>query len=568
MDTRSVSQSDINRIEAHVDRLERSVYGARDTLGQAAKELDNVERSVHIFRNEFDEYMEFDKAQKELALAKIRIVGTRQKLEAQFGHYEQVRQQIVGILQALDSGLVNQETIRGCQEQLMVACPRYWLAPCLIALAAWISDDQELAHRALQEALARDDEKTSLLFALISRRARRSNAVGVWLERYFGMQDPTHMERKMVIVLDAFSNGLFGSDVREMCAEKIGAWIEELSEAPGFVEEQVERWRQAFESKHLTYSHHNYKNLPNCAENWKQIMVSLDCAAMHVEHHRYFEEIFSSRLNMQVKLNEELDRLLDTYVSNFDAEELPLRREEHMLRLIIEEEGNVTKAERRFEAEKKALDDVIDFAQLLTNAAMYPEESNASKATQKLAVALSKDWVVQSYEDLAASHRAAIPSEVPLKVDTWQGRTRDGGDAEILMREARQHFELRRDRELESVRLRAMDYFWPIAGAIALIIGLASPGGAIWGILFGIGGAAGILYGRNRVKKEREALIEKYNVLMRNTDQTIDACCTEVAAYRREHKAHEEAYEPFISYLQNISPEQYIQSDEQERMLA
>lgn len=48
----------------------------------------------------------------------------------------------------------------------MISTPGYWLAPCLVALAAWINDQPELAEKAIKEGIKRNDEKTSLFFAL------------------------------------------------------------------------------------------------------------------------------------------------------------------------------------------------------------------------------------------------------------------------------------------------------------------------------------------------------------------------------------------------------------------
>lgn len=562
MDTRSISQSEINQIERYIDRLERTVLGSRDSLRHATHELSRVEEGVTTFKGEFDTYMDFDKAQKELALAKTKIVGVRQKLNTQFSHYDLVRRKILGILQALDSGLVNQNTIQECTEQLMVACPRYWLAPCLIALAAWIRDDKELANIALKEALSRDDEKTSLLFALICRRARRPHAVSVWLERYFGMQDPTCMERKMVIVLDAFSNGLFGENVREMCARRIQGWIDELSQKPGFVEEQVDRWTSAFRSKITTTSHGSYRRLKDYAENWDRLAASLDHAQLHSQQHQYFEGIFVAKLNAQAKLGEELDHLLDVYVSNFDAEELPLRREERQLALIIEEDGDVGKAQFRFVEEKKALDEIIDFTQLLTNAAMHPELSNATKATQKLAVVLSKDWMLQAYEDLTASHRALVPHEVLLQVDSWQGVTSGGENVVQLQDDARAHLQARRDEEIEQVVLRKMEYFWLVVGAVAGLVLAFSSGGFFWGLIVAGGAAWRFLFCRNRLRKEKDEIFQAYERLITQVQATIGECCEEVRRYREEYNQLDSICEPFLEYLQQITPDQCVQLPE------
>ena len=49
----------------------------------------------------------------------------------------------------------------------MISTPDYWLAPVLVALAAWINNNRDLAERAIREAVKRDNEHTSLAMALI-----------------------------------------------------------------------------------------------------------------------------------------------------------------------------------------------------------------------------------------------------------------------------------------------------------------------------------------------------------------------------------------------------------------
>jgi hypothetical protein len=80
--------------------------------------------------------------------------------------------------------------------KLMLSAPGYWLAPCLVALAAWINDESELADRAVREAIKRNDEKTSLLFALICRRADRKSASLKWTQRYLANQDEENLDHK------------------------------------------------------------------------------------------------------------------------------------------------------------------------------------------------------------------------------------------------------------------------------------------------------------------------------------------------------------------------------------
>jgi hypothetical protein len=84
-----------------------------------------------------------------LSDAKQNVVMLEQEIEKEFGYYDKVRKHTVGIIQATDINVVRKETIANATEELMISAPRYWLAPALIALSAWLSDNKELAERAL-----------------------------------------------------------------------------------------------------------------------------------------------------------------------------------------------------------------------------------------------------------------------------------------------------------------------------------------------------------------------------------------------------------------------------------
>ena len=135
-DTRIISQSDINALERAVDRLNdvaRSMRGVVHTVSATAADLDD---SIDTIKAEFDAFREFDTEQKELAIAKTRIVDVRQQLKEKFGINDDVRQYLTGILEASDLTLVRERIITNCTERIMISCPEYWLAPCLVAISA------------------------------------------------------------------------------------------------------------------------------------------------------------------------------------------------------------------------------------------------------------------------------------------------------------------------------------------------------------------------------------------------------------------------------------------------
>ena len=171
---------EVKMLSSGLDTISRRVEAAGNKIDLVETEVTDVRRTVNTLVEKFAHMLN----KQEKSYAATEVVRVRQELEKKFGHYETVRKNMLGILQANDLALVKEDTISQCSEELMLAAPGYWLAPALVALAAWISDNPTLANRAVREAVKRDEEKTYLLFALICRRAGRLEARGRASERF------------------------------------------------------------------------------------------------------------------------------------------------------------------------------------------------------------------------------------------------------------------------------------------------------------------------------------------------------------------------------------------------
>lgn len=559
-DTRIISQSDINAIENAIDRLNdaaRNVRGVVHTVSNTAADLD---RSIDTVKAEFDAFREFDTNQKELNMAKTKIVDIRQQIKEKFGVHDDVRQYLTGILEASDLTLVRERVITNCTEKIMISCPEYWLAPCLVAIAAWLNNDKQLADRALREAIKRDDEKASLLFALICRRVGRMNASAAWLDRYLALQDPHNIERKMITVLDAYSNGLFGPQAKESCAQKIDAWLAELKEEPGFVEEQQESWESSMLSMIQGHSAANrYPYAVKYAKNWKECNDSINDMELHKTLLDYFKGIFERPSASNASLNAKLDELLETYISSYDNAELPLRREERLLTLIIEEKGRRARAEARYDAERKSMEEIIDFTQLLTSAAMHADVIKASAATQRLAIALSKDWVVSAYNNVIVKLRDRVPSVFKLDIEGWTGEVHAGDEEAQLCSSAETYFSRVRDNAIDNVQQGKSEMIIPIVLGVASIPCLfMNP--ALGVICLLAAGGFGLRWYLNKKKCEqrREEIRKHYTDLIAKVKDMIRALCAERVDYISEIVQKDSVSEQTAQYLTEIEVGQYV----------
>lgn len=226
----TLPSANISELRSAVSEMQLEVSSLDKQVSNLSSYAHSIENSTNAFLDEFYKFIEQNKKDQQLHEAIADQVQLQQELDTKFAQHQKARGYVLGILQATDLSLVRKQTMQDCTEELMLAVPHYWLVPALVALSAWLNNDKPLAERALREALRRDDEKTTLLFCLIACRIGRKEVSSIWLRRYFAMQDPTSIEQQLVIVLDAYVNGLFGKDAQGMCANQLNEWISEMED--------------------------------------------------------------------------------------------------------------------------------------------------------------------------------------------------------------------------------------------------------------------------------------------------------------------------------------------------
>lgn len=547
---------DIRGITSNLQGINKNFEAVLSKVNSVDNKVDVVSTELSALCEEFRAFVNEANRVANLTDAKHNIVMLEQELEKEFGNYEVVRRHAVGIIQAADVNIVKKETIENITEELMLATPRYWLAPALIALSAWLSDNRELAEKALKEAIRRDDEKTSLLFCLISRRAGRLDGSLLWLERYFEMQDPEKMERKIIIVLDAFASGLFGGDTKGLCSSKIKQWIEELSSKSGFVEQQRENWKKVLESKKVAVNEEEFPVLKEHSPTWSKMKESLEAVQTHNEIYKYFNTIFNVPVENVTAVSAKIDEILDSLVGNYDIEELPIRDQLRRNRLVVEENGSLERANKRFDVEANAYERYEDFSQHLTNIALTPESTGALIATQKLAVALSKDWVLDAYEDLAAKGRMEVPVEVDINIENWSGKTRDGSNGEELVNSLNTYIDQMKEKKLSGIRW--LNGTVVSTGLIATLVSIFTLATVVVPIIaMSIFTLTGVSQKRS-IPNKREKVETELENFRKTSQELLNGFLAEVVDYRRLYSEKDIESEKVVNFLKELTPEQYI----------
>lgn len=562
MSDRVIEQADLRTIEHNLGAIHNDLQTLDSNVGAVNSNIKVVYDEIGSLAKEFHDFVSVQQRANRLNQAETRLVKIRQELEKKYGHYDIVRRTTTGILQADDIGIVKKDTISNATEELMISTPGYWLAPCLVALAAWINDQPELAEKAIKEGIKRNDEKTSLFFALICRRADRKEACLKWTQRYLANQDEENLDRKTIIVLDAFASGLFGADTEGVISRQMNEWLQHLEEKPGFTEKQTQQWSEAINLKRKPIDTSSYTYLRKYSKTWPVLEDILEGAHLHAEMLEYLIGIFEQKVSTAT-VREQLDDILDSLVTDFDDEELPLRKEEKFEQFIVDFRGDESRARQNMNVEQTAFETHKDFTQLLTDAAMKPETAHSSVSTQKFAFALSRDWVMNAYNDVVAQNRMKIPNEIEINVDTFNDTTVDGQNENELLERFSTLVSSERDAELATCVMSSFEQFCLYGGIEVGVIGLVMLlfGNKFLGLIAVIAGVGMVLnhFSKKKdIENKRQNIAERYEKKRSSGSEIIRATLAEVVDFRIEFADKDSESEQVIDFLEQLSPDQYV----------
>lgn len=556
MAERIIHTADLSAITSNL----RSLASGLESVSGHVKSVDGTvkvtQQELNALQQQFAQFVETYNRTTQVSLSETRLVKLRQELTTKFGHYDEVRRAAVGLLQATDISVVHTATMRDITEELMILTPAYWLAPALVAIAAWLRDDQGLAQRALAEALRRDDEKTSLFFALICRRAGRSLACATWLDRFLGQQNPAQLKRQTIILIDATAGGVFAPNVQQLCYQRLQLWIDELSDRVGFVEEQREQWRKAMLSKIPETDHSDrYPYLQRLCTDWPHLNSQLNCASLNDIFLNHIRTIFEAPLPVSARLSDAVDSLLTNLTTDHDTAELPLKMEEARLESIIAQDGQVDLANKHYTLEQQSLLEEVSFTQLLTNAAMHSERAGATQASQRLALGLSRAWVHDAFSDLTMQTRRDQLKEVNFQIGNWTGQTQDGTEEKNLQRSLEEHIRQEMDAALAQVKLLPKHFIIAALGALLLFSFL------IGHFVFAIIGAAllaWVFFENKGLEKKRDVVRDTFGKRKKAQTEDLAACLAEYVEWLRDFAARDSLATQTSAYIDAISPDTHL----------
>lgn len=233
-------------------------------------------------------------------------------------------------------------------------------------------------------------------------------------------------------------------------------------------------------------------------------------------------------------------------------------------------------------AEKSLFDKRKNFMQLLLEAAMNPEANDTNVALTKFAIAVSKYYIYDAYNDITAENRAKIPEKIfgtfakkeisssykynttfsgekieskSFNVSEFQFVTKDGSNElkiiELLKEKRMMDLKKALNDIQKAKKKESKEHNDTIIIGLALLIILIGIIVFIYGLRAKSRMEAKYIFYTRNIKKQ-------FANLVTNETQEIRAFCAEVVDYREEFAEKDAKAKLFLDYIENLQGNEYI----------
>lgn len=533
------------------------------TLDTVNKNMNEMENKLGKVTGEFNALQDemkrviLDTKNNGLILnAKQSIMMLQNEYDSKYKYRDNIRRRVNGLIQSVDINSVKKTTIETIGEESIINNPDYWLSPALLALCSWYSDNKEIAYNSLQEALSRDAEMTSLLFCFIHLRAGRVNTAIKWLNKYLGMQSPSSIDKKIVIVMDAMANGVFPNEMQDICLSKFNEWLLSLNGFGNIRDKIVNRWEDYF-NKVIVNSNANGFNYIDKYVKDKNLLLSFynRINSNNLSNNRV-NDILKKQVDKNTTSTKKIDKLLNMLIFDYDNEEQEIKNNIYKNKCIIDCNGDTEKANAMYLANISMIDRYNDFYSHLTNLVIDENDPNINYNTIKLSISLLKDFIVAGYRRTVKFDEIKKIKTINIKMGNFNVTTYNGSNQNELVNELMKFLDKEFYNDIHNVKL--INYFniiVTVAGLISIFLCLKYFI-VVLIIILCIGTYNAITIFGNY--KKRKVEIDKIDTIKNAQKKLLLNVITEIVDYWFDINSKEEEYNNLINCFSTLNPNDYF----------
>lgn len=460
---------------------------------------------------------------EESQIAHENILRIDQIIKEQFSNYIAIRRTVMGVVRDFDINLVRNSTIQELSEELWITSSRYWLSYALIAITAWVNNYPEVAKNALAESGRKDAIKTTLFFCLMNLRFGRMEAAKKWFYEYFKTLDPTMLQQETAILLQSFLNGIFGKDkeLEQEVIDLIDRWISIINDNEQISNELLNAYESYINNLNVPVKF-NYQSILRFCANAGEVEKSYRDVS---KFDKLLEFVKSLDVESEPQDNENyksrIDAILINLISNYDSEELELKRQQEYYRCIVENGGVIEQAEAQYQAMEELENNKFNIGKQMIKWAIYDDNGETDVQVRKFGFQNTRNWFKSAVANFDAKMQESFPNDYHLKIDSWEGIS-NGNDQEEQLESLKNYFD---NNKFQNMYVNTLNI-------LAVILFIVSAGLAFVTVFSLIVTAlsAGFLVFRVLSAKK------KYRLRIQSAVSNLNACMGEITEFRRYYE--------------------------------
>ncbi len=429
----------LRRLNDSVNSFHERVSSPISSVYQSSVNVNNAATQIYEGIEKFRADM---MAGEETQLAHENIIRIEQILKEQFSNHEAIRKTVMGVVRDFDINLVRNSTIQELSEEMWLSSSRYWLSYALIAITAWVNDYPEVARNAMSESGRRDAIKTTLFFCLMNLRFERMDAAKKWFCEYIRILDPKMLQQETSVLLQAFLNGIFGRDkeLESEVLDLINAWMQELNSDAEACNALVESYVVYIQNLRAP-AQFSYESIAQFCVNHEQVRSSFEDVSK-------FDALVAMVRALDVEATEQnddnyktrVDAVLMNLISRYDTEELSLKNQQAYYQFIVDNQGDLGKAEAQYEQLQDLQSASFNIGKQMMRWALFDDDETTDAQVRSFGFHNTKEWFIEALGRWDITLQKNKPVNYELAIDTWSGVS-NGSDHAEMADNMRKHFE-------------------------------------------------------------------------------------------------------------------------------
>ena len=545
-------------------KTEEEKYEYLNLVNSNIKEMEGqiqkVSTDFNVLQDEMKKSLLDNKRNTILLNARQSLMMLQNEYDKKYSNRDYIRRKVIGILQSGDLNTIRSSTMETIGEEALINNPDYWLAPALLSLCAWYNNKKDLANRALNEALHRNAEMTSMLLCFIHLRAGRINTATRWLNKYLDMQVPREIDNKISLIIDALTSGIFPQNMQMITLTRIDKWLKELDnydEYKDIYKKELDIWTDYLKETKINTSNSQFGYISDFIENGKEkinFISNLNNISLIGSN---IKNIIDKKDEYEESYTNKIDKLITRLIFSHDDKEENLKIEMFKNKCLIDCYGNDEEANIIYNKKKEFIKNYNDLYSQLTRIAIYDEEVYPN--SKKLAISLLGFFITTSYKDILNYDNIINEESKIINLDNIKLETIDGSNEVDLIKTLYSEKDKIYDEYIKNNKLINITNIFSVIGLILGIYLLSKIKvlGIIIIILFIGYNAYTILKKLNQRKekqKEENIVKEKYKELLLNI-------LSEVVDYHFLLEDIKEEIDKFINNIKSLNPRAYLKKD-------